>query len=248
MNQTIEVLKNRKSVRVYTDREISAEDKQIILDAALQAPSAGNMTLYTILDITDQNLKDALAKSCDNQPFIASAKLVLVFCADYKRWYDVFCKYEDSVRKPAEGDLFLAQADTLIAAQNAAVAAESLGIGSCYIGDVTENFEYHRELLKLPEYVVPTCMLVMGYPTEQQINRPKPPRFTIGSIVHENGYDVSKAETMDQMLMARNGLSEEDFKGWLHRFCNRKWNCAFSEEMSRSCAAIIKAFCAGEKA
>lgn len=248
MNQTIEVLKQRKSVRVYTNQEISAEDKRIILDAALQAPSAGNMTLYTILDITDQALKDALAKSCDNQPFIASGKMVLVFCADYKRWYDVFCKYEDSVRKPAEGDLFLAQADTLIAAQNAAIAAESLGIGSCYIGDVTENFEYHRELLKLPEYVVPTCMLVLGYPTEQQANRPKPPRFTIDSIVHENGYDVSKAAVMDQMIMERNGLDENSFKDWLHRFCNRKWNCVFSEEMSRSCAAIIKAFCSGEKA
>ena len=152
MNEVLQQLKTRKSVRVYEDRAIEPEVKQAILEAAIQAPSAGNMALYTILDITDRAIKDKLAVSCDNQPFIATAPMVLVFCADYRRWYDVFCKYVDEVRKPDMGDLFLAEADTLIAAQNAVVAAHSLGLGSCYIGDITENFEYHKELLNLPQY------------------------------------------------------------------------------------------------
>ena len=243
MNETIKQLWSRKSVRAYADREITQEEKNAILDAAIQAPTAGNMTLYTILDITDQKIKDRLAVTCDNQPFIAKAKLVLIFCADYRRWYDIFCKYEDEVRKPAEGDLFLAQADTLIAAQNAVVAAESLGIGSCYIGDITENFEIHRELLNLPKYVVPTAMLCFGYPTEQQMERPKPPRFSRESIVHENGYDMEKAGTMGTMLTERNEFADEAaLEDWVHRFCKRKWNCEFSEEMSRSCAAIIRSW------
>lgn len=243
MNETIKQLWSRKSVRAYADREITQEEKNAILDAAIQAPTAGNMTLYTILDITDQKIKDRLAVTCDNQPFIAKAKLVLIFCADYRRWYDIFCKYEDEVRKPAEGDLFLAQADTLIAAQNAVVAAESLGIGSCYIGDITENFEIHRELLNLPKYVVPTAMLCFGYPTEQQMERPKPPRFSRESIVHENGYDMEKAGTMGAMLTERNEFADEAaLEDWVHRFCKRKWNCEFSEEMSRSCAAIIRSW------
>ena len=92
MNEVLQQLHDRKSVRVYEDRPIAPEVKKAILEAAIQAPSAGNMALYTILDITDQSIKDKLAVSCDNQPFIATAPMVLVFCADYRRWYDVFCK------------------------------------------------------------------------------------------------------------------------------------------------------------
>ena len=76
------------------------------------------MALYTILDITDQTIKDKLAVSCDNQPFIATAPMVLIFCADYRRWYDVFAANDPAARQPALGDLFLANADALIAEEN----------------------------------------------------------------------------------------------------------------------------------
>mgnify|MGYP002225984529 CR=1 FL=1 len=58
----------------------------------------------------------------------------------------------------------LAVTDTAIAAQNAVVAAESFGIGSCYIGDIMENYEKQRRLLNLPDYVFPAVMLVFGWP------------------------------------------------------------------------------------
>ena len=237
MNEIIKSLHSRKSVRVYEKREIGKAEKEAILSAALQAPSAGNMCLYTILDITDKNLKEALSHTCDEQPFIATAPMVLVFCADYKRWYDVFCENCENVRKPDTGDLFLAQADALIAAQNAVVAAESLGIGSCYIGDIVENIEKQQELLNLPQYVVPAAMLCFGYPTAQQSARKKPPRFETEDIVHENGYSAEKAGKMFKMLCERE--QNEDINGWLKRFCERKWNSDFSCEMSRSCGEII---------
>ena len=148
MNPVIRQLLERKSTRAFLDRDITAEEKAAVLQAAVNAPTAGNQQLYTILDITDPEMKAKLAVSCDNQPFIATAPMVLIFCADYRRWYDVFCGHVEEVRKPDMGDLFLAEADTLIAAQNAVVAAHSLGLGSCYIGDVMENCEIHRELLK----------------------------------------------------------------------------------------------------
>lgn len=242
-NSTLQQIWGRKSVRAYEERTISPEEKRLILEAALQAPTAGNQTLYTILDITDPAVKERLSITCDNQPFIAKAPLVLVFCADVRRWYDVFCKYEQDVRLPDAGDLFLAQQDTLIAAQNAVVAAESLGIGSCYIGDVVENFEIHRELLRLPQYVVPACMVVFGYPNEQQRNRPKPPRFRVEDIVHENGYDTEKTARMGDMLAERGDLGKEELVGWVQRFCRRKWNSDFSREMSRSAHAIFDSWC-----
>ena len=240
MNEVIKQLHDRKSVRVYEQRPLEPAVKQAILEAAIQAPSAGNMALYTILDITDQGLKDLLAVSCDNQPFIATAPLVLVFCADYRRWYDVFCGSVDAVRKPDMGDLFLAQADTLIAAQNAVVAAHSLGLGSCYIGDITEKYEFHKELLKLPKYVVPAAMLCIGYPTEQQLSRPKPKRHGVQDLVHENGYSMEKAGQMTEMLAKQWEEEGQALEERLRRFCARKWNSDFSEEMSRSCRAMVQ--------
>ena len=244
MNPIIQSLHQRKSVRAYLEKPIPPDAKQAILEAALQAPTAGNMTLFTILDITDPAIKARLAVTCDNQPFIATAPMVLIFCADYYRWYQIFCRHVPEVRTPAHGDLLLANADALIAAQNAVVAAESLGIGSCYIGDVTENFEIHRELLNLPDHVVPACMLCFGYPTPQQLRRDKPNRFTVNDIVHENGYDLKKGDRMEEMLLKRQETSTlETLPEWIRRFCERKWNSAFSQEMSRSCKEIICSWC-----
>ena len=246
MNEVIRQLHERKSVRVYEDRAIEDEVKTAILEAAIQAPSAGNMALYTILDITDPEMKRKLSVSCDNQPFIATAPMVLIFCADYRRWYDVFCAHVEEVRKPGMGDLFLAQADTLIAAQNAVVAAHSFGLGSCYIGDITENYEYHRELLGLPQYVVPAAMVCFGYPTQQQLSRPKPPRHAVTALVHENGYSMEKAAQMEQMLSLQQGKEGDELADYIRRFCKRKWNSEFSREMSRSCEEMVKAWCKEE--
>lgn len=249
MNETLKLLNERKSVRDYAQKEITKEEKRAIFEAAVQAPTAGNMTLYTILDITDQSMKDRLAVTCDNQPFIAKAPMVLVFCADYRRWIEVFEKCDTNIRKPEEGDMLLAQADAIIAAQSAVIAAESMGIGSCYIGDIIENFELHQELLKLPDYVVPACMVCFGYPTEQQKTRQKPTRFQVESIVHENGYQVEKADAaaMEEMLNLRQGdWGQDSLADWVRRFCKRKWNSEFSVEMSRSAREMIKAWCGRE--
>lgn len=242
MNPVITELYERKSVRVFEDRPVEEAIKRTVLDAAIQAPTAGNMALYTILDITDPEKKAALAKSCDNQPFIAAAPVVLIFCADYRRWYDVFCLHVDEVRRPGMGDLFLAQADALIAAQNAVVAAHSLGLGSCYIGDITENYEFHRQLLGLPQYVVPAAMLVMGYPTGQQKQRTKPPRFRTEDLVHENGYSMDKSAAMPRMLAEQTEKTDRELSDYIARFCQRKWNSDFSREMSRSCAEMARAW------
>ena len=93
-NETLDLLMRRKSVRVFEEREIAEADRRRILEASLRAATAGNMTLYTIIDVKEQKLKDRLAVTCDNQPFIATAPLVLVYCADYRRWYQAFCQVE----------------------------------------------------------------------------------------------------------------------------------------------------------
>ena len=244
MNKIVKSLFKRKSVRAYADKAISQKRKDIIYGAMLQAPTAGNMCLYTIIDVVDQDIKNTLSVTCDNQPFIAKAPMVSVLCADYRRWFDIFTKYCEDVRLPKEGDLMLAISDTIIAAQNGVVAAESLGISSCYIGDIIENYETHKELLGLPKYVVPVCMLCFGYPTKQQAKRNKPLRFSIRHIVHQDRYNMDKCNLMEQILQQREGYENKDgFDQWIVRFCNRKWNSDFSIEMSRSARAIIDDWC-----
>lgn len=240
MNTVITQLYERKSVRVFEEKEISQEEKQIILEAAAMAPTAGNQQLYTILDITDQSMKEKLVDTCDHQPFIASAKMVLVFCADCKKWYDAFLASGCEPRKPGAGDLLLAVNDAVIAAQNAVAAAYSLGIGSCYIGDIMENCEEQRELLNLPKYVFPTAMLVFGYPTQQQMERKKPERVNMKHLVHENGYRSMDAEELQEMF-AKNAVNRE-YTDWMQAFCNRKYNSDFAREMSRSVAEYLKDF------
>ena len=240
MNETIKQLFDRKSVRVFTDREISPEDKRLILEAATQAPTAGNQQLYTILDITDQAIKEKLVDTCDHQPFIAQGKMVLIFCADCLKWYDAFLTAGCEPRKPGVGDLMLAVSDATIAAQNAVVAAGSLGLGSCYIGDIMENYELQKELLKLPDYVFPCAMLVFGYPTEQQLRREKPQRADLQHIVHENGYRKMDGAELKQMLSAKNTAA--DYDQWIAAFCKRKFNSDFSREMTRSVGKYLEEY------
>lgn len=90
MNEIIKDLHKRKSVRVFTDQEITAEQKREILYAAMAAPTPGNQQMYTILDITDADLQQKLSVTCDNQPFIAKAKMVLIFCADVRKGMPCF--------------------------------------------------------------------------------------------------------------------------------------------------------------
>ena len=232
MNETIKQLFDRRSVRVFEDREISSEDKDLILRSAAQAPTAGNQQLYTILDITDGELKDRLSVTCDNQPFISKAKMVLIFCADCRKWYDAFLEAGCDPRKPDAGDFLLAFSDANIAAQNAVVAAHSLGIGSCYIGDILEHYEEHAQMLNLPEYVFPAAMLVFGYPTLQQKQREKPERCGMEYIVHENGYRIQAPREVFA------GKSN-DFDNWMRKFCERKHNSDFAKEMSRSVRAFL---------
>ena len=236
VNEVIRQLRERKSVRIFEDKVVPEAVKNEVIAAAFEAPTAGNMMFYTIIDVTDQKVKDQLSVLCDHQPFIAKAPLVLVFLADYQRWYETWRAAGLAVRKPAVGDLMLACADAFIAAQNTVVAAQSLGLGSCYIGDIIENCEQVRELLSLPEFVMPATLVVYGYPTKQQLDCKKPVRFSRSHIVHENGY--RKMEP-DELLGMH---SERSDKESIEALCKRKYMSDFSAEMTRSVAEYLKNF------
>lgn len=126
--------------------------------------------------------------------------------------------------------MILATNDTVIAAHAACMAAESLGIGSCYIGYIIEQWEEHQKMFQLPQFVAPVSMLVFGYPTQQQKNRPQTSRFPQKMIVMENGYHDLTEEELQEFY--------PDDKA--RAFYNRKYISDFALEMVRSAEEILK--------
>ena len=240
MTKTIDELIKRQSTRIFTSKKISKKDKNLIIESSINAPSAGNMQLYSIIDVSDRKIINKLSKLCDNQDFIAKAKMVLIFCADYQKWFDAFTSNNIKIRKPNSGDLLLSMEDAIIAAQNSVTAAYSLGIGSCYIGDIMENYEEIVSLLKLPKYAYPACMVVYGYPDISHIAKNKPKRFDNKYVVFNNTYKRLNNNELKKMFDDR--TKAKGYKEWLKYFAEWKFNSDFSKEMSRSANLYIKRF------
>lgn len=252
-NFVLQTIENRVSLRVYDDREISREILDKILHAAMRAPTAGNQMLYSIIVIKDPETKELLSQSCDHQPFIKTAPVLLLFVADQQKWFDYYslnhvgeyCRREGlCFEAPQESDLFLAIEDTMAAAQNAVIAAESLGVGSCYIGDILERTEFHQKLFQLPQWTFPVALLCLGYYREGK--KPKPrPRFEQQYVVFEEKYHRLSEEEYRKMFEQR----EKTFRSeqnpyhadcFAQAFYARKTGAKFSKEMARSVRVGLK--------
>jgi len=251
MNDTIRTLLNRKSIRDFAPRPVPQELRDEVFAATLRAPTAGNMMLYSIIEVSDPALKERLSETCDRQRFIATAPWVLVFLADYRRWMDLFAAtgvegmcsaLGKAMQSPREGDLVLALCDTLIAAQTAVVAAESFGLGACYIGDILEHAEEHRELLGLPRYVFPVTLICLGYPTDRSLSLPLKPRFDRRHIVFENRYRSCDAEDFDDMAKEAGGLGmryREGAANFGQHLYLKKFVADFTAELRRSVRTLL---------
>jgi nitroreductase len=243
-NETLELLEARRSTRAYEPTPLTGDDKQAIVHAAMRAPTAGNLMLYSILEVADQALKERLAVTCDDQSFIARAPWVLVFLADFQKWIDLFrvagvgeLPGVAHRATPGPADLVLACCDALIAAQNAVVAAESLGIGSCYIGDVLERGEEHAELLGLPNHTFPVTMLCLGRPKSGRRGRTTP-RYE-KHVVHTDHYERLTDEELREVSDELDRLhAPRGFRPGVANLAQdvyaRKFTAAFSVEANRS--------------
>lgn len=232
MNATINLLKNHTSIRKFNEQSITQDEEAAILSCAMQGATAGNMMLYHIIVIRDKKLLGALADTCDHQSFIATAQIGLLFLVDNHKWAKFFEArgVEDHGQKysgPELPEMILGMQDAMIAAQNAVIAAESMAIGTCYIGDIMENAEQHRALFDLPAYTMPATLVVMGkYDFKPKVRA----RFSKEHIVSQNKYPMVDAEFINDMFKA-----EEDSKAdFAQKFYSRKVEADFYKEMIRS--------------
>lgn len=238
MNETIEILKSHTSIRNFNDKPITLEEETAILEAALRGASAGNMMYYSIIKIKSKETLKKLAKSCDDQPFIEKADLALLFVVDNYKWHRYFEQREipkdfPDYAGPHLGNFMLGIQDMMIAAQNAVIAAESLGLGTCYIGDIMEHYEYHKELFNLPDYAMAAALVVIGnYDYKPQLRD----RFHPSFIVFDERYPDIEESFIDDMF----AKEEEGDEAFAHKFYKRKIDSDFFREMKRSLGLYLE--------
>jgi len=208
VNETWKLIQNRRSLRSYSSRQINDEDKQKIIKGAMRAPTGSNMMMYSMLEVDDPEKIATIVSTCDELEFIGKAPLIIIFLADMQRWDDFYqasgvtemCKRMDlEYQPPLEGDLLISICDAMIAAQNSCIVAESLGMGTCYIGDIIEQIEIVRQTFKLPQWAIPITMVCYGYP-----KRPNKPlhlgaRYAQKYVHFKNEYKHLSKEEFDDM-------------------------------------------------
>lgn len=254
-----DVILKRRSYRTFASRLVEKEVEDKLLTMTLRAPSGGNMQLWSMIRVTDPEKKALLAKTCDNQTFIAKAPLVYFFLADTHKWLEYFkgskCdeKFGKPIRKPGIGDFHLGMQDAMAAAQTCVLAAESLGLRSCYIGDIIENYETVKEAFHLPTFAAPACLLVIGYPKEE-IKAPLLPRPDNDAFYFTDEYPEITYEMMEKMYKNQEDFSREnktlplDNTGtYGDRYFNKKYTSDFMAEMNRSTKIFLSPWFEEEK-
>jgi FMN reductase (NADPH) len=191
MNDTIAIMLRHRSIRKFTSDKITSEQKDSILSAAQQASTSSNMQAYSVIGVTDGDLKKQLAKLAGNQVYIEESPWFLIWCADLYRYDKAVSRHSDEGFPSNMENFIVATVDTALAAQNAAIAAESLGLGIVYIGGIRNHPKEVSELLKLPKLVYPVFGMCIGVPDQQPIHRPRMPR---AAVYHENAYSDENFE------------------------------------------------------
>jgi nitroreductase len=185
LNNIIDNLQKRASIRKYKEQSIPSELLTKILSAATKTSSSGNMQCYSIIVTTDPQLKQQLLEPHFDQHMVIEAPALITFCADFnrmRRWLEL----SDA---PENFDNFMsfmiAAIDATLASQSAALAAEAEGLGICYLGTTLASCDRIAKILNCPENVVPIVGFTLGYPDETPQKRE---RLPLEAIIHNNQY------------------------------------------------------------
>lgn len=189
MNSTIELIQNHRVYREFDPTaKVSDAELSAIIKAAQQAPSWQNGQHYSIINVSDPSLREKICKIQPRNPQIAQCSVFLVFVMDGYRSRLASDAYDGSFAGFGDADTLLTLAtDTAMAAQNAIVAAESLGYGTCPIGGLRMVAKELVDLLDLPKYTYPVFGLCIGKPAVEMRLKPRLPKQ---AVYFENRYNA----------------------------------------------------------
>jgi len=240
----IDVLKNHRTIRKYSDKNIDDDLLNDILKAGVRASTTGNMQVYSIVVTRDEERKKELAPFHFGQPMITNAPVVLTFCADFNR-FNKWCRQRNA--EPGY-DNFLsfmtAAIDALLVAQNICVAAESKGLGICYLGTTTYMADKIIDQLDLPKGVIPVTTVTIGYPDEDP---GLTDRLPLEAVVHYESYKDYSNDDIDKYYLEKEALEEnkafvkENNKETLAQvFTDIRYKKADNEHFSKVLLEVLK--------
>jgi nitroreductase len=240
----IDTMLQHRSIREFSERPVDKETLDQILAAACNGSTMGGMQLFSIIVTQDKEMMRKMAPAHFNQPIATNAPVILTFCADFHR-FDRYCECRNT---PTDAYHNLqayqwAVTDALIAAQNACVAAESLGLGICWLGTITYNTPQFIDILQLPKHVIPVACIPMGYPAHP--DTPLTPKVQSDILIHQETYreysdeEVNRAyASMEQhpnnVTMVKDNHFNNLAEDWVLRRYKREDNEFFSELLQKT--------------
>lgn len=185
--EAIDCIKTRRSVRKFSEKQVSWDDLMNVIDCGRMAPSAGNLQSWKFIIVKDPDPKKQIANACVDQLWIAEASFIIVIVSEtekMKRFYDV------------RGERLYSVQSCAAAAENMLLGAHALGLGACWIGAFDE--EKIRTILGCPAETRPQIIIPLGHPSEIS---PKPNKFPIEIVAYWRRwrgrvYDYDKAMDM----------------------------------------------------
>lgn len=234
MNPVIELLKNHRSIRKFTTEPVTEEQLHAIIQAAGSAATSNNIQAYSIINVTNNEMRKEIAVLAGSQTWVEKSPLFLLFCADLKRSQDA-CHYEEKEMVSGYTEQFIiATVDTSLAAQNAMIAAESLGLGGVFIGGIRNNPEKICQLLKIPDHVYPVFGMCLGYPDQQPEQKP---RLPVEAILMENYYNEDSA-----YLAQYNEICSSYYQNRSNNSRHDRWTRQIADMMSAPARPHMKSF------
>jgi nitroreductase len=242
--ETLKTLLEHRTIRKYKSDPVPDKVLDKILQAAIRTSTTGNMQVYSIIVTRDADLKEKLLPLHFGQGMVTQAPAILTFCADFNR-FNKWCLQ----RKAEPGynnflSFYTASIDALLAAQNAAVAAEDQGLGICYLGTTTYMAEEIATVLDCPKGVVPVTTLVIGYPDEQP---GLTDRLPAAAVVHQEKYqdfDKDRIEALyaekEALPLTKELLEENQLETLAQIFTQKRYTKKDNEHFSAKFLAFIQ--------
>lgn len=222
-NDVHALLRSHRSIRKFDAEPLSDERVAHIVRTGLCAATSSNLQATTVIRVTDAAKRARIAEVAGGQRYIETAGAFLVWCADLDRTRRA-CEAGGGEMTPGMTEQFIiATVDVALAAQNAVIAAESEGLGICYIGAIRNDPQTVADLLELPRHVYPVFGLCLGVPEQDPETKP---RLPVEVVLKENVYSVAgEADLIDSY--------DETLRDYYRsRTGNNKVSC-WTEEMAR---------------
>ncbi|MGK0366939.1 MAG: nitroreductase [Thermoproteota archaeon] len=189
-----DVLENRRSIREYLDKDVSEELLNKILEAGTKSSTSGNMQAYSIIVTRDQKMKEKMFGAHFEQKMLIEAPVFLTFCADFHRMRAWLKASNASMNFDNFMSFMIATIDATLMSQTVALAAESEGLGICYMGTTLASCDQIGEILELPENVIPVVGFALGYSNEKPSRKE---RLALNSIIHQETYQDQSEEILN---------------------------------------------------